>query len=167
MEGIGVLFAVDEPVVNKLRSIKTALRAEYISEEIEELYFEEYPERTAELDTAWDAMHRALTDGTLCFDCTDQPLGMAILGGELLYFDGVKYTDHIITVKNPGEVKAVYEGLSALSEKEIKKGYDKIDPEEYGDKSKADLEYMLEYLEDSIPFWKFAAEKGLWVIFSV
>ena len=166
MSCLGVLFAVDELTVERIRNMKMSERPGYISEELEELYFEEYPERTCELDKAWDAMHRALTDGTLCFDCTGFPLGLAVLGGEILYFDGAEYDDYIITAKSPEQVRSVYEGLAALSEKDLKKGYDKIDPEEYEDKGREDYEYTLEYLQDSLPFWRFAAERGLWVLFT-
>lgn len=166
MSCLGVLFAVDELTVERIRKMDMAQRPDYISEDLEELYFEEYPERTCELDKSWDAMHRALTDGKLCFDCGEYPLGAAILGGEILYFDGEEYDDYIITAKDPEQVKTVYEALSALSEKDLKKGYNKIDPEEYEDKGKEDYEYTLEYLQDSIPFWRFAAEHGLWVLFT-
>lgn len=166
MSCLGVLFAVDELTVERIRNMKMSERPDYISDDLEDLYFEEYPERTCELDKSWDAMHRALTDGNLCFDCADHPLGLAVLGGELLYFDGEEYDDYIITAKNPGQVKTVYEALSALSEKDFKKGYNKIDPEEYEDKGKEDYEYTLEYLQDSLPFWRFAAEHGLWVLFT-
>jgi hypothetical protein len=164
--GIGVLFAVDETTVKQIESMETAERPEYISEKLEELYFEEYPERTCELDRFWEAMHRAFTDGGFCFDCGEYPLGKAILGGKILYFDGEEYDDYIITAKNPDEVKAVYKALSALSETAFKKGYNKIDPGEYEDKGREDYENTLEYLQDSIPFWRFAAEHGLWVLFT-
>lgn len=141
-------------------------RPEFISEELEELYFEEYPERTFELDKSWDAMHRALTDGKLCFDCGEYPLGMAILGGELLYFDGEEYDDYIITAKSPEQVAELYERLKAFGESDFKKGYDRIDPQEYDDKDDEDLEYTLEYFTDSIAFWRFAAENRLWVLFT-
>jgi hypothetical protein len=163
---MGVLFAVDELTVQRIRAMKMAERPEYISEDLEEVYFEDYPERTCELDETWEAMHRAFTDGGFCFDCDDFPLGTAILGGEILYFDGEKYTDYIITAKNPDEVKAVYEALCDLTDKDFKKGYGKISPEEYPDKGKEDCENTLEYLHDSLPFWRFAAEHELWVLFT-
>ena len=50
MSCLGVLFAVPEDVVKHIRALPMAQRPEYISDELEEEYFEEYPERTAELD---------------------------------------------------------------------------------------------------------------------
>ena len=48
MSCLGVLFAVPEDVVKHIRALPMAQRPEYISDELEEEYFEEYPERTAE-----------------------------------------------------------------------------------------------------------------------
>jgi hypothetical protein len=162
----GVLFAVDGLTVERIKNMAVGERPTYISETLEELYFEEYPERTCELEEAWDAMHRAFTDGSLCFDCEQFPLGSAILGGERLYFDGDRYADYIITAKSPELTAKIYERLEALTEKEFKKGYGKIDPEEYADKGKEDFEQTLEILRDSTAFWRFAAQHGLWTLFT-
>ena len=102
MSCLGVLFAVPEDVVRKLGDMLLEERPEYISEELEEEYFEEYPERTYELDKSWDAMHRLLTDGTLSFG-GEEPLAKAVLGGDVLYFDE-DHDDYIITAKTPDEV---------------------------------------------------------------
>lgn len=165
MSCLGVLFAVGADIVEKLRAMPVEGRPVFISEELEELYFEEYPDMTFELDSSWDAMHRALTDGSLSFD-SDAPLALAILGGERLYFDE-EHDDYIITAKSPEQVRAVYKGLSKLSDAEFRKRYKAIPDEEYGElKSKEDLEYTLEYLQDSVSFWRYAAEQGLWVLFT-
>lgn len=167
MSCLGVLFAVPEEVVAHIKSLPMAQRPDYISEELEEEYFEDYPERTAELDKSWDAMHRALTDGSLCFDCAEYPLGAVILGGELLYYDGEEYDDYIITAKSPEQVGQILKGLEELTEKAFRDGYDKIDdtyPDELTDE---DFEYTYSYLEDTVPFFRHAAEHGLWVLFTV
>ena len=164
MSCLGVLFAVDADTVDKLREMPVAERPRYISEELEELYFEEYPERTYELDKSWEAIHRALTGG-FDFD-SDSPFSPVILGGEVLYFDGEEYDDYIITAKSPIMAAAVYERLSGLDEKSFRKMYDSIPAGEYPDKDAEDCEYTLEYLMDSLAFWKFAADNGLWVLFT-
>lgn len=162
---LGVLFAVGQDIVKKLKDMQLEERPVFISEELEDLYFEEYPDRTFELDKSWDAMHRALTDGTLCFDGTG-PAALAILGGERLYFDE-QHDDYIITLKSPEQAKAVYETLSKLTDAEFRKRYKAIPDEEYGDfKDNEDMEYTLEYLRDSVSFWRYAAEQGLWVLFT-
>ena len=167
MSCLGVLFAVPEETVEHIRQLPMAKRPEYISEELEELCFEDYPERTYELDKAWDAIHRSLTDGSLCFDCGEYPLCGVILGGELLYFDGEEYDDYIITAKPPLMVSQLAQGLEKLTKAQFKKGYDSIDdtyPEE--ERSKEDMEYSWEYLQDAVPFFRHAAKQGLWVLFT-
>ena len=163
---LGVLFAVPSETVEHICSLPMRERPEYISEELEELYFEDYPERTAELDKAWDAIHRSLTDGSLCFDCKEYPLGGVILGGELLYYDGEEYDDYIITAKSPLEVSRLAEGLGKLSKAQFRRGYDSIDDTYPEPKSKDDMEYSWEYLEDAVPFFRHAAKQGLWVLFT-
>lgn len=163
---IGVLFAVPEETVEHIRSLPVEERPVYISEELEDLYFEDYPERTAELDTAWDAIHRSLTDGSLCFDCKDYPLGGVILGGEVLYYDGDKYDDYVITAKSPLTVSELVKGLEKLTKAQFKRGYDSIDDTYADEKSREDTENSWEYLQDAVPFFRFAAEHGLWVLFT-
>lgn len=164
--GLGVLFAVDELTVARIRAMKPEERPEYISEDLEELYFDEYPERTFELDNSWEAMHRALTGGGFLVDGGNYPYGLVILGGELLYFDGDTQDDYIISAKSPKQVKAVYEALSGISRRSFKAGYELIDDEEYPDRSLEDFLYTFDYLMDSIAFWRFAAENDLWVLFT-
>lgn len=166
MSCLGVLFAVPEDVVSHIKSLPMEQRPVYISEELEDLYFEDYPERTAELDKTWDAIHRALTDGSLCFDCKDYPLGNTVLGGEVLYYDGDKYDDYIITAKSPLMVSELAKGLDKLTKAQFKRGYDKIDDSYPEPLSKEDMELSWEYLEDAVPFFRFAAEHGLWVLFT-
>jgi hypothetical protein len=166
MAGSGIFFAVDRDTAERLKKTDMAERPFFITKELDEVYFDEYPERTCELEDSWEAVHRALTDGSFCFDCADFPLGNAVLGGEVLYFDGKKYDDHIITLKTPEQAKSVFEGLAALDEKTFSKGYAKIPAEEYPDKSADDCEAAYEYLCDSVSFWRYAAEHGLYVLFT-
>ncbi|MBQ1537514.1 MAG: DUF1877 family protein [Ruminococcus sp.] len=162
--GFGVLFAVPADTVEKLRDMPVNERPVYISEELEELYFEEYPERTYELEESWEAIHRALTGG-FDFD-SDSPLAPAILGGEVLYFDGEKHDDYIITAKPPLAVRALCDELSKLDAASFTKMYKAIPAADYPDKSSEDLEETLEFFENSLAFWKFAADSGLWVLFT-
>ena len=166
MAGSGILFAVDKAVVDRLRGTDIEKRPEFVSRELDEVYFEEFPECTCELEDSWEAIHRTLTDGSFCFDCEGYPDGIAVLGGEELYFDGEKHTDHIISLKTPEQVKAVAKRLAVIGERSFSVRYDKIPAEEYPDKSKADCESAFEYLCDSVPFWRYAAAKGLWVLFT-
>ncbi|MBR6102959.1 MAG: YfbM family protein [Ruminococcus sp.] len=163
---LGVLFAVPGETVEHLKSLPAEERPVYISEELEELYFEDYPERTAELDKAWDAIHRALTDGSLSYDCSGWPLGGVILGGEVLYGGCEDQDDYIITAKPPIMVSELAKGLETLTKAKFKRGYDAIDSTYPEPLSKEDMEYSWEYLGDAVPFFTFAAKHGLWVLFT-
>lgn len=57
---LAVLFALDEQQVLNLEAVPRKDRAYYMHEEIEEIFFDDYPEYTQELDKAWDAMHREI-----------------------------------------------------------------------------------------------------------
>ncbi len=163
--GMGFLFAVPADTVDALRELPAEKRPAYITREIEEQYFEDYPERTYELDGSWEAIHRALTGG-FDFD-SDSPLAPAILGGELIYYDDASYDDYnIITAKPPLTVSAVCGELSKLGAADFKKLYDRIPADEYPDKDSDDFEDALEHFEDSAAFWKFASDKGFWVLFA-
>ena len=106
---LGVHFALDEKTVRKLKSFRReADRLDYIQEELEETYIEEHPEWVAETDKAWDAIHRALTDGDLAWDNGGYPLNHVILGGELLYTG----EDYVMRLKTPAQVKEVSAALA-------------------------------------------------------
>ncbi len=167
MSCLGVLFAVDEDVINRINGLEMSKRPQYISNELEDIYFDDYPERTAELDKAWDAMHRTLTDGSLCFDCSNYPNGNLILGGEILYYDGEEYDDYIITAKSPDMVKELAGNLEKIKKANFKKAYFDIDKTYQDELDKEDFEYTWEYFEEVIPFIRNAAAKNLWVLFTV
>jgi hypothetical protein len=83
---LGVHLALSDPEVEHLRSLPDELdRLDYVVEDLEDAYFDDREEYLAESDKAWDAMHRALTDGQLKWDGGEYPLNHVVLGGELLY----------------------------------------------------------------------------------
>ena len=165
MSCLGVLFAVTQADVERLRSIPADERYDLIINEIEEEWFENRPELTCELDKSWDAMHRLLSDGTLSFGA-DRGAALAILGGEVIY-PVEDEDDYIIIAKSPEQVTEVCQALESLTDEEIRKRYDAIPDDEYGGyKGEDDFEYTLEYLHDSISFWKNAALNDLWVLFT-
>lgn len=66
MSCLGVLFSLDKESVDKLKSFESdEERLDHLQMEIEEEYFNKYPDKLCELDKAWDAIHRTLTDGKL------------------------------------------------------------------------------------------------------
>src|SRR5262245_61904140 len=83
---LGVHLAVERREACKLRSLSSdAARLAFVQEELEDLYFARQRQWLAETDKAWDAIHRALTDGELGWDNGTYPLNHVILGGERLY----------------------------------------------------------------------------------
>ena len=175
---LAVLFALNEQEVENLLAVKRSVRSEYMREEIEEEFWDEFPEYVCELDKSWDAMHRMLTDGNLNFENKFQPLCNVIFGGELVYgltrqpsgeviiSEGEE--DEYMILKTPEQVAEVAKELPQRTKEECRKCYDMIDPEDYGEQpDEEDFEYTWEYLQDSFDFWKRAAEEGRYVLFTV
>ena len=175
---LAVLFALNEQDVEKLRLVKRGDRSDYMHDEIEEIFFDDYPEYTCELDKSWDAMHRMLTDGNLNFENKFQPLCNVIFGGEFLY--GLKREssgkviipeeedDEYMILKTPEQVAEIARVLPERTKEECRACYYKIDEEDYGFRpDEEDFEYTWEYLQSSIEFWKKAAEDKRYVLFTV
>jgi hypothetical protein len=162
---LGVLFSLGEAEVSKLKALRSdEEKLEYLQEDIEETYFEQFPTRVAELDKSWDALHRSLTDGKLEYDNGEFPLSHVVLGGEILYSTG----DYIMTLKTPKQVRTIADQLSAITQSGLKNGYQKIDPGNYGyPLTDEDFKYTWEWFTETHPFWKLAAEEGRYVLFTV
>lgn len=158
---LGGFRAITKEELDKLRSVPRADRVPDYLDEMDQ-------EDSCDLDKAWDAIHRALTNGKLEYGGKNPPGCWVILGGEVLRGDREGEEDYIVTCKNPHQAKRIYQFLQELTEEAFCKLYFAIDPEEYGfELSEEDFEYTWYYLSDSIPFWKNAAEKQLWVLFDV
>ena len=164
MSCLGVLFSLDKKEVDKLKAFRLDKdRLEYLQEEIEEAYFDKYPERVAELDKSWDALHRSLTDGKLEYTNGIFPLSHVILGGEPLYFEG----DYIMSLKTPDEVKQISPAIDKVDETHLKIGYQKIDTNDYGfPLTDDDFEYTWTWFESSKKFWRLAANENRYILFT-
>ena len=166
---LGVFFAIDEQTVNLLRLTPRSERAEYVSEELEEDYYAERREQAEQIDKAWDAVHRAFSDGELLFDATGSYPGNAIiLGGECLYGNEDGEEDYIITLKTPGMVRDISGLLNNLTEEAFRPLYFAIDQAKYGfPTDEIDFKYTWDNLIGSRDFWLRAAGNGQYVIFTV
>jgi hypothetical protein len=132
-------------------------------EVIEEEYFANQPERMAESDKAWDAMHRALSDGTLSRDGSDYPLNHMVLGGEQL----CSGRSFIMVLKTPNQVHDVAAALPQVTEAEFRKRYFAIDPKSYGcPVDEDDFDYTWGWFEEVRDFWLRAAVEGRFVLFT-
>ena len=80
---LAVLFALNEQELETFLNVERPQRAYYMHNELEENFWNDYPEYVCELDQAWDAMHRMLTDGSLNFENKFPPLCNVILAVNL------------------------------------------------------------------------------------
>jgi hypothetical protein len=157
---LGVLFAI------KAKDRKKLLRCddedevtEYVHEVIEERWEEPY---VMELDKAWDAMHRIMTDGRLGFDNGEFPRNRCILGGQVLASE-----DEFLVLKPAAEVPAVSDALELVTHEWFAQRYRQIDPADYGpEHGDEDLDYTWAKFHDARRFWKAAAGSGRDVLFS-
>ena len=139
---LAVLFALNEQELETFLNVERPQRAYYMHNELEENFWNDYPEYVCELDQAWDAMHRMLTDGSLNFENKFPPLCNVILGGEFVY--GLERDpsgevlipdeedDAYIILKTPQQVAGLAEALPKRTKEECRQCYDKIDEEDYG-----------------------------------
>jgi len=138
-------------------------RVEHFHEVIEEEYFSNHPQRMAESDKAWDAMHRTLADGELTWDGGDYPLNHVVLGGELLYTGD----DFIMVLKTPAQVQDVAAALTTLTEETFRTRYFAINAESYGcPLDEQDFEYTWEWFQEVREFWLNASSEGRFVLFT-
>lgn len=158
----GVLFAItDDMVKSLLAAAGDDEKLIGVVEEIEEAWERPF---VAETDKAWDAIHRALTDGSLDNDGGEAPLNRAILGGTHLH----EGDDYIVALVPAAEVPAVAQALAAIDDDAIRDRYARIVPRdyapEYGDE---DREYTVENFRDVAALYARAAKAGRAVVFTV
>ncbi len=164
MACLGVLFSLDNSAVSKLKSFESdEERLNYLQENIEESLMTNEPERYAEFDKSWDALHRSLTDGKLEWANGSFPLNHVILGGEVIYFED----DYIMSLKTPDQVIKIAEAIIDVTQKDLREGYNKIDSKDYGfDLTDEDFEYTWTWFQESLEFWKKAALENRYVLFT-
>lgn len=118
----------------------------------------------AESDKAWDAMHRALTNGELEFGGGDPPLHHCVLGPRQLH----RGDDYIVCVALPDEVRAAAEALAGIDRAAFEKRYaDRVPRDyapEYGD---VDRDYTTGYFLAVRELFLNAAREGRAVVFTV
>ena len=165
MPCLGVLFSLDKETVLKLKSFSTdEEQLEFVQEEIEVSYFDNFPERMAELVQSWDAMHRCLTDGKLTYTNGTFPLNHVIMGGEIVY----NSDNYIMTLKTPEQVKAIATEVIKIDKDNLKKRYYNIDEANYEfPLTEEDFEFTWEWFDLSKEFWKLASEENRFVLFTV
>lgn len=164
MAYLGVHFALSSDDVALLLSKQSDdERLALVQENIEVRYFEESRTYLAQSDKAWDAMHRALSEGPLSYDGGKYPLNHVVLGGQPLYDED----DYIISLKTPEQVKDVALALASLEKDQFRERYNAIDPEEYGfDLTDEDFQYTWEWFQEVRTLYQTAASEGRHVLFT-
>jgi hypothetical protein len=108
-------------------------------------------------------MHRCLSDGTLNHGAGTYPLNHAVLGGDNLY-SGDDYIIRAVSPKNCAEVAAAF---TKITEDWMRKRYWAIIEDDYGFKlSEEDFAYTWDWFNGLDAFFRDAADRGLWVIFT-
>jgi hypothetical protein len=150
----GVLFAISDVTVAALLAAKSDEDVMEIVESIEEDWDEQF---LAETDKAWDAMHRAQSDGSLNPEGGSFPTNRAILGGKHLY----RGDEYIVALVTRDEVPAVARALASIDDAEMQRRYEQLVPRdyaaEYGD---GDREYTVEYFRAVAELYDRAAKAG-------
>ncbi|MBN8610626.1 MAG: DUF1877 family protein [Deltaproteobacteria bacterium] len=158
MSGRGVLFALDDEDLARLGEARSDREVLDIVTDLEERW-----ENACELDRAWDAIHRALTDGRLDLRDASPPLSRAILGGTVL----VRTEAAIVSVKGADDVVAIAKALAPWDEARFRAGYQRIDRNDYGDLDEEDFGYTFAWFERLAPFYARAAREERAIVFAV
>ncbi|MGV3530966.1 MAG: DUF1877 family protein [Chthoniobacteraceae bacterium] len=165
MPARGVHFSLSEDEVQELlRFDLDCERLEHLQEVIEDEYFEAQPQRKAESDKAWDAMHRVLSKWELPPGSGRHPMANVVLCGEAIYGGD----DYLMSLKTPAQVAEAATALADVEEREFKRRYLEIDPETYeGAVGEQDFAYTWEWFQEVRQFWMLAAAEGRYVLFTV
>ena len=160
MSRLGMLYALTETEVEKLRSTPEEDRYDYMLEEIEEALFGS--PRSCELDKAWESIQYCLGGGQWKEDnCVPTNI---VFGGEVL----IETDSEIITLKNHQEVKEIVDYLHQNNLQEIiQNNFWNIDDKEFMYKDNDGLSHALGWSEDILAFYEYALKEKCQVIFSV
>lgn len=157
----GVFFAITD---EDAKAVLSATDDEQLMAVIERIETAWDLDNLAECDKAWDAMHRALTDGRLEYGNGAYPLNHVVLGSRQLY-DGDEY---IVSFVAPEQVREIAAALQSVTPEWFEHKYRTVVPKdyalEYGDE---DLEYTWEWFQSVFDLYSKAAARGRAVIFTV
>lgn len=159
MSRLGMLYALTDAEVEKLRSVPMEERYDYMLNEIEESLFDS--PRACELDKAWEGLQLCFGGGKWS-EVNSVPTNI-IFGGEYL----VDTEDEVITLKNADDVKNIVEYLRQNDlEDIINQNFWKINVD-FQYKDNDGLEHTLGWSEGILPFYENALKENCQVIFTV
>jgi hypothetical protein len=156
----GVHFALTDEEASRLMDTPGAdndFLMDFV-EEIEERWDEEWLQQT---DKSWDAIHRCLTDGKL--ESGDTPFHKCILGNDNL----CEGDDYVMNFLSPEEVKEVAAAIKDIDRAELRRRYDEIDTDTYGELSDSDFEYNWSWFPHLRDFYQKVAAANRAMLFTV
>lgn len=156
----GVFFALSAADEKKvLDAVSDEALIEVIQEDIEERWDTHW---IAEVDKAWDAMHRCLGDGTLSSGPT--PLSKCVLGGRQLH----EGSDYIVSYLSAADVKTVAAALAGIDKEWFGRRYDTLEDTDYeGPIGSDDYEYTWENFTGTRDLFVKASHDGRAMLFTV
>ncbi|MFO0550909.1 MAG: DUF1877 family protein [Polyangiaceae bacterium] len=163
MSSRGVHMALSAVDAKRLLAIDDAEElVEFIFDTLEEKYLDS-DRWSFELDKAWDALHRCLTDGRLLYATGPFPLAYAVLGGRPLDA-GEDYTACYL---EPHQVAEVAAALPSVTRQWLHARYFALDAKAYGQPlTEEDFEYTWACYGGLPEFFARAAKAKRAVLFS-
>jgi hypothetical protein len=159
MSRLGVHFAIPAEQAERLLAAEDDDELLAIVEEIEEQW-----EVTFASDKGWDALHRCLSNGTLNVEEGEPPLNRVFLGGRVLNREEA----YFVVLLEPAEVVDVAAALAKVSHEWLRSRYFETPfPDYQGDKSEDDWDYARSSFVGLPEFFRSAAGKGRYVVFTV
>jgi Domain of unknown function (DUF1877). len=161
--GRGYHIALGREHAKRLFSLKDDQEILKFLEELKSLPDMKKSGRLLDCGTAWDGLHRCLTEGELDPTAGDFPLNHAILGGKQLH----KGADHTAVLIRPDMTRFVADALDELDEAEFRQKFLALNRDSYrlpiGEK-----EFMQHWivLRDLQVFYAAAAENMEAVVFT-
>ena len=160
----GVFFAITTEQQEQLIGLPSDRdRIDYLQEVIEDAWDEEH---LLEVDKAWDAIHRCLTDGSLKFEPSPDPLPKLFLGGKQLISDSDIY---IINFIDHSELAGISAALKNATQEWMHSRYEKLKGTDYPQEmiSEQDWRYTWEWFSAIPDFISRAEKDNRRVIFTV
>ncbi len=160
----GVFFALSSEQRDHLLALTTdAERRAYIQDHIEEQWDDVH---LLQMDKAWDAVHRCLTDGTLTIGSSPTPLAKLILDGKQLHSDTSTYIANLVDWH---ELPEISEALKAVTKDSLKARYERLRATDYLQYqiSNEDWEYTWDYFSEIPDFVARTYEEGRSILFTV
>ena len=163
MVGLGFHIALSREHAKRLFAIKDDPSLAQFLEELRSLPEMRRSGRLLDSGTAWDAIHRCLTEGELDPAAGEFPLNHAVLGGKQLH----RGPDSTAVLVRPDMTRFIADALEELNEDDVRKKFFALDPKSY--REPIDEKHFMQIwikLQDLKVFFQAAAENLEAVVFT-